>query len=223
MENNTNQVLASPNKLELILQKQPIILQLLRFVAIGFLNTGLAFIIANLVSKYFGINDGNKLGASSAVGFFVATIQSYYWNKNWAFGEQQASLEKNFIRLVLVGCLGFFALALVYLGSQFQAPYYYYIGALLVFGVAQLALWKSFGLGNRAPAIAGAVAKNPAVLFFVVSLIGFVINFEIASHFSKAVHLTSNSDLNKNLALVAATAVSLIWNFIGYKIFVFKK
>src|ERR1700734_3069463 len=86
-----------------LLEKYPVILQLLRFVAIGFLNTGLSFIIANLVSKYFGIEQGSKLGLSSGVGFIFATAQSYYWNKYWAFGEQKSGLLQNFLRLVWVG------------------------------------------------------------------------------------------------------------------------
>lgn len=199
-----------------LLERYPVILQLLRFVAIGFLNTGLSFVIANLISKYFGIVQGSALGVSSGIGFIFATIQSYYWNKYWAFGQQASGILQNFLRLVAVGAVGVLTLAMVYLGSQFTAPYWYYIIALIIFAVAQLSLWKSFGLSGAAG------AQNPIIQFFVVSIIGFLINFLIASKFSEAVHLTANGDLNKNLALVAATCVSLIWNFVGYKLFVFK-
>ncbi len=207
----------SNNQITGILQKYPIVMQLLRFVAIGFLNTGLSFVIANLISKYFGIVEGNKLGYSSGVGFLFATFQSYYWNKYWAFGEQAVGLLQNFLRLIWVGFVGVLTLALVYLGSQFAAPYIYYIAVLIVFFAAQFALWHSFGFGGS------TTGQNLVLSFFIVSFIGFLINFFISARFSEAVHLVSNPDLNKNLALVVATAVSLIWNFVGYKLFVFKK
>jgi putative flippase GtrA len=200
-----------------LLQKYPVVLQLCRFAAIGFLNTGLSFVLANLVSKYFGIEQGSGLGLSSGVGFLCATVQSYYWNKNWAFGQQNAPLLQNFFRLVIVGVVGVVTLGLVYFGSKFLAPYYYYIILLLVFIAVELVLWFAFKLSSA------TASQNPVLSFFVVSLIGFFINYLIASQFSVAVHLTANADLNKNLALVAATCISLIWNFIGYKIFVFKK
>jgi len=208
---------SSNNQLTQLLQKYPVVMQILRFVAIGFLNTGLSFVIANLISKYFGIVQGNKLGYSSAVGFLFATLQSYYWNKYWAFGEQMAGLLQNFLRLIWVGLTGVLTLAFVYLGSQFGAPYFYYIILLVMFIIAQFALWHTFGLNKPLE------NHNPVFLFFIVSLIGFLINFFISSRFSELVHLTSNGDLNKNLALVVAPAVSLIWNFVGYKIFVFRK
>ncbi|MCL5666827.1 MAG: GtrA family protein [Patescibacteria group bacterium] len=204
-------------RIEGILQKNPVITQVLRFAAVGFLNTGLSFVVANLVSKYFGIVQGNGLGASSGAGFLLATLQSYYWNKYWAFGQQSSGLFKNFLHLVWVGLLGVLALGFVYLGSQATAPYYYYLILLAIFLIAQLALWHSFGLGGETR------PGNPFISFFIVSLVGFFINFFIASRFSVAVHLTGNGDLNKNLALVAATAVSMIWNFVGYKMVVFKK
>lgn len=219
MDNALNSQLAGGTSQKIVgwLRQYPIILQLCRFVAIGFLNTGLSFVIANLVSKYFGVVQGGKLGASSGVGFIFATIQSYYWNKYWAFGEQAVDLLQNFLRLVWVGAVGVLALAFVYLGSQFGAAYYYYVILLAIFIIAQVVLWASYRLS------ANAASSNPVISFFVVSLIGFLINFAIASKFSELVHLTANGDLNKNLALVAATAVSLIWNFLGYKIIVFKK
>ncbi len=216
--NNSNTQTFSQNSTTLFLQKYPIIMQILRFVAIGFLNTGLSFVIANLISKYFGIVEGNQLGYSSSIGFLCATLQSYYWNKNWAFGEQTAGLLRNFSRLILVGAVGVLTLAFVYLGSQFGAAYFYYIILLVVFLAVEYTLWHGFGLGG-----AKGSGQNLALSFFIVSLIGFIINFFISARFSEAVHLVSNPDLNKNLALVVATCVSLIWNFIGYKLLVFKK
>src|SRR4051812_47636122 len=99
---------APANGLEKLLQDKPIILQILRFGAIGVLNTALSFVIYNFVSSALHINAGLKLGEVSIPGFIIATVQSYYWNRNWAFaaGSEGVSLGKNFIRLVAVGALG---------------------------------------------------------------------------------------------------------------------
>ncbi len=217
MAESTRQGQTFSQKITGILTERPVILQIFRFVAIGFLNTGLSFIIANLVSKFFNVTQGNALGASSATGFLIATIQSYYWNKYWAFGQQTTKLWQNFLRLIIVGLLGVLALGFVYLGSKNTAPYLYYILLLVIFLIIEYIIWRSFQL------TAGAAPANPVVSFAVVSVVGFLINYAIADKFSLAVHLTANGDLNKNLALVAATCVSLFWNFIGYKIFVFKR
>lgn len=216
---STSQPITAEGKITGLLQKYPIVLQLLRFAAIGLLNTALSFVLANLISKYFGVEQGNKLALSSGVGFLFATLQSYYWNKDWAFAEQAVSLLKNFLRLVWVGLTGFFTLLFVLLGSKAGAPYYYYLIILIVFLLIQYALWKSFKLSSTV----SSVQKNPFAAFFIVSLIGFAINYTIVSYFSSLVHLTTNPDLNKNIAFVAATCISLIWNFIGYKVIVFKK
>ena len=215
----TLQSMGVNSKITGLLQRQPVILQLCRFAAIGFLNTALNFVISNLISKFLGVEQGNSLGLISGLGFIMATIQSYYWNKDWAFGQQAMNLLQNFLRLVWVGLLGVLAVIFVLVGSKAAAPYYFYLGILIVFLLAQFVLWKSYGLSNAT----SAEAKNPFLLFFIVSLIGFAINVTIVAKFSVAVHLTSSADLNKNLAFIVATCVSLIWNFIGYKLFVFKK
>ena len=205
------------NPISKLIGKYPVILQLLRFAAIGFLNTGLSFIIANLISKYFGVVQGNSLGYSSAVGFLLATLQSYFWNKYWAFGDQNTAVLQNVLRLIWVGLVGVLGLLFVYVGARGAAAFYYYVVLLAIFLLAEFVIWRAYGLAGKTG------GQNLALAFFIVSLIGFLINFFISSRFSEAVHIIANPDLNKNLALVVATAVSLIWNFAGYKIFVFKK
>lgn len=61
--------------------------------------------------------------------------------------------------------------------------------------------------------------------FILVSLSGFVINVGIASLivFSFENISTISATQLANIAAAAATLTSLIWNFFGYKIFVFKK
>jgi putative flippase GtrA len=203
-----------------ILEKYPVVLQLLRFVAIGFLNTGLNFLVVNAVSKSLGINAGLNLGYVSGIGFAVATVQSYFWNRNWAFGGSQAvDLLKDFLHLVMVGFLGVLAVGFAILGSKLMAQAYFYALLLIIFFVVEFVFWKSFGFSTQNM----SAEKNPFVLFLIVSLIGLLINATVVSLVSSHFIVTQNLDLNKNIAIVIATCVSLIWNFFGYKIFVFRK
>lgn len=61
--------------------------------------------------------------------------------------------------------------------------------------------------------------------FLIVSLIGLGINIGTASLVVNVVGPAANISPERwaNIGALAATAVSLIWNFIGYKFFVFKK
>ncbi len=219
MDSYQTQPISLSNQIGGFLRRYPVILQLCRFGAIGFLNTALSFIVSNLISKFLGVEQGGGLGLISGLGFILATTQSYYWNKDWAFGQQTLNLTQNFFRLVGVGAVGVLSVLLVLIASKLSAAYYFYLILLAVFLLTQLVLWKSFGLSNNTT----QNTKNPLAAFFIVSLIGFLINVAIVARFSAAIHLSANADLNKNLAFVVATCVSLVWNFIGYKIFVFKK
>ncbi len=206
-------------KLTAFLERQPVIYQFFRFAAIGFLNTGLNFLILNTLSKFFGISQGWSLGAMGAVSFIFAVIQSYLWNRTWAFGsESGVSLWNNVVRLVLVGALGVISILLVLLGSRFSATWLFYLILLIIYLIFEGALWKSFGfhLSNFNH------EAHSFVAFFVVTLIGLGINSGLISVVSSNVHLT-NTDLDKNIAAVVATAVSLFWNFVGYKVIVFNK
>ena len=207
-------------KIVRLLQKYPVVSQLLRFAAIGFLNTGLNFLVVNAVSKSLGINAGLNLGYVSGVGFVVATVQSFFWNRNWAFGGSQAvDLLKDFLHLVMVGFLGVLAVGLAILGSKLMAQAYFYALLLIIFFVVEFIFWKSFGFSTQNM----SAEKNPFLLFVIVSVIGLLINSTVVSLVSSHFIVTQNLDLNKNIAIVIATAVSLFWNFLGYKIFVFKK
>ncbi len=207
-------------KLSSVLEKYPIILQLFKFGAIGIINTALDFSILNLSSKALGIESGLSLGGVNILGFIAAVIQSYYWNRYWTFGiAKTISVVKNFLRLIMVGALGFLALILVLWGASIQAPVLFYLVILAVFVMIELILWYNFGFfKTQIDTSAGQFMS-----FIIVSIIGLIINSILIGVITGFIDLTSNADLNKNLAKIVATFASLVWNFIGYKIFVFKK
>jgi putative flippase GtrA len=219
MDNISSTMPVQENAVTRLLERFPIIYQFLRFAAIGFLNAALNFLILNGMSKALGISQGWSLGAVEAVAFALAVVQSYLWNRTWTFGtEQGVSLWKNVVRLILVGALGVLAVILVLVGSAFSTLWLFFAVLLVVFLVCQLALWRGFGFHTST----WDHKDNSFLPFLIVTLVGWGINVGLVAVISAHLHLT-HSDLDKNIALVIATAVSLFWNFFGYKAIVFKK
>lgn len=205
------------------LRSRPVVIQLLRFAAIGALNTALDFIILNFVTKSFNISSGVELGVLNIVSFSCAIIQSYFWNRAWAFAESSGvSIFQNALRLFLVGGLGFVAFLLVFIGAGYDAASIFFLMVLGVFLVFELVLWKAFHLQFLAQS-----AGSQFLSFLIVSLIGLLINSVIIVLATRVItpglENTVNADTIKNVAKILATAFSLIWNFVGYKLIVFKR
>jgi len=71
----------------------------------------------------------------------------------------------------------------------------------------------------------GGDKKSEFVQFFIVSIVGFIINVAVASFVFKYIHPFSGMNYDQ-WALIGAAAgsiVGLAWNFSGYKFMVFKK
>lgn len=207
-----------------LLKSRPVIIQLLRFAAIGSLNTALDFVILNLTSKALGINEGISLGVVSVIGFSIAIIQSYIWNRAWAFAESSGvSVFQNALRLFTVGGLGFLTFVAVFLGASYEAASAYYLLVLGAFVISEVILWFAFGLKFGQQQGAGVQFAS----FLIVSLVGLAINSTIVVLATKVItpglEMYVNPDVIKNVAKVLATAFSLIWNFVGYKLLVFKR
>lgn len=206
-------------KITTFLETHSIIYQFLRFVCIGLLNTGLSFLVVNAISKFLNISQGWQLGAVVGVGFVCAVIQSYPWNRTWTFGgEMGVTLWKNLMRLMMVGALGALSLVFVLFASRFSAPAAFYLIIIIIYLIAENLLWRHFGFHMSDWDHVG----HSFVIFFIVTLIGLAINSSLSSVISTHVHLTA-TDLDKNIAVALATGVSLFWNFVGYKLLVFKK
>ncbi len=221
---NTAQ-LSLNQKVANFLAAKPVILQILRFGAIGTLNTALDFIILNYVTETFGVVSGVPLGLLNVISFSAAVIQSYLWNRAWTFASFNLSPFANAFRLVVVGTLGFVAFLLVIFGGLQNAAENYYLFILIVFIVVEIVIWYAFGLKLTSKDDRG-VGQQFAV-FMSISLIGLLINSGIVALASIALAPSLSSLINeasiKNAAKILATGVSLIWNFLGYKLVVFKK
>jgi len=146
--------------LEKLVKRFPIIKQLVRFVVVGIINTGIDFLILNIEMFLTGFTSGPAMLVQNTISFGFATINSYYLNKHWTFGDKDEKKE----------------------GIKFTQ-------------------------------------------FLIVSIIGITINGGVVYAITTFIPpmFGINPQLWANVAKLAATAISLIWNFLGYKFFVFKK
>lgn len=130
-----------------------------RFVLVGFLNTGIDLGIFNLLIYVTQIEKGAELSLFKGVAAGAAMINSYFFNKFWTFEAGKT----------------------IHQGVEF----FKYIG---------------------------------------VTIVGFVIN--VAVTYAIANHITPVLGFSQlswdSIAAVVATVCSLIWNFVGYRLLVFK-
>jgi putative flippase GtrA len=132
--------------------------QFAKYGLVGILNTLLDFGILNLLSYLTKIYQGGWLIFFNFFAFFIANINSYFWNKYWTFGKEDKGKTQEFTKFFVVSLIGY--------------------------GLNSLALWA---VTTSSPMFDLSVAQW------------------------------------ENIGKLLGTILSLIWNFIGYKIFVFKK
>lgn len=210
-------------KLAQILEKKPVILQLLKFIAIGVINTALDFIVLNFLISEFKITSGKLLGWVNIPGFILAVSQSYFWNRYWTFEKDlNFSILKNFLRLVVVGVVGGLVFLLTLVASSMQLSSSYFLVILGIFIVCELCIWHNFGFFAKNK-ILNDVHMGKFTVFFGVSGIGLLINTTVIVLITSYISLSIVPELNANFAKVLATIFSLIWNFLAYKFFVFNK
>jgi putative flippase GtrA len=135
--------------------------QAAKFVIVGGINTGIDFLVLNILIYLTGITAGAELFVLNSISFSIAVINSYFMNKYWTFQDKTQTKQEpiKFSRFLAISVVGVV------------------INGLVLTGITT-SISPLFGLS--------------AVLW-------------------------------ANFAKLAATGVSLIWNFIGYKFFVFKK
>lgn len=223
------------SQLSALLARKPVILQLLRFACIGALNTAIDFVILNLLTHHFGVEEGSGLAYINVVGVTAAIVQSYYWNTYWAFAADGAvSVLRQFVGVVLVGGLGFCAFVAAVLPSvsealasrgfaTIEASSLYYGLVLLVFLLLQVILAVHIGFHKKED------AANKGVIFgkfILISVIGVVINSIVLTSVAALIlHVSPTVAVSfaKNVAKLIAVFVTLSWNFVGYKFFVFNR
>lgn len=96
----------------------PFVLQAARFVLVGGVNTFIDLGVLNLLILFFGLREGSYFLITAisffslykGISFLVAVINSYFWNKFWAF-KKEAKKEliegKEFTQFIIVSVIGF--------------------------------------------------------------------------------------------------------------------
>lgn len=73
----------------ILLTKKKDIFQFLRFVAVGFLNTGVDFGFFNFLILIFRITEGWPIAVFNSISVGIAMINSYFLNKYWSFQKKE--------------------------------------------------------------------------------------------------------------------------------------
>lgn len=142
-----------------IFDKYPVILQILKFLVTGVLNTFIDFFVLNLLMWATGIYEGTTIFFLNIISFTIAVTNSYFWNKYWTFQEKsKKGIPAQFAKFLAVSV----------------------VGAII----------------------------NSSIVYAVTTYIEPLFGLE--------------KSLWANVAKVAATAVGLVWNFIGYKFWALK-
>lgn len=132
-------------------------MRIVRFAAVGFVNTLIDFSIFNLLLALFAVTGGRGLLLCNAMAFLAASLNSYFLNRKWTFAQKDAATLRQFLM--------FFTLT------------------------------------------AGGLLVNSVVLYLLVA------GLPQPSGLRSALWV--------NAAKAAATAASLVWNYLAYRHVVF--
>ena len=199
-----------------------LLFQFIRFAGIGFLNTGVAFAIFNFLTFYFDIFTGYTAGFFTVVAFLIAVSHSYFWNRYLVFGRSAAlGIAASLSRFVVAGILGAVVIVAAGFGAAKQYEYPFYLGLLAALVIGEIVFWHVFQIG-RNTLMPGS--RRDFSYFIAITAVGAFIQFFVTSLITS--HVPPQFGLPQGLwtylANALATAISLVWNFAGYKIIVFK-
>lgn len=151
--------------------KKDLMFQIGKFVIVGGINTGIDFVVLNILMFMTGYSEGPYFAVLKGLSFIVAVTNSYIMNKFWTFKEKgKTDVSRQFTQFFIVSLIG--------------------------------------------------MGINVTVASLVVNFIprpSFIADIVVGSKTIQGVVLWAN------VGTLTATFAALVWNFIGYKMFVFKK
>lgn len=99
---------------------KPVFFQIGKFASVGVLNTLIDFGVLNFLSLSFQVFDGSLVALFNIIGFTLANINSYFWNKFWTFGSYKKKSTIEFARFFAISIIGIsINTAIVYLMTTY--------------------------------------------------------------------------------------------------------
>lgn len=201
----------------------PVVEQFTRYAGIGFLNTAVDYAVFNLIASATGVYTGLGAGIITAVSFTIAVLHSYFWNKYWAFGtDQNSGAARSAGQFVVAGVFGIALIGTAIFGASQKYGAWYFVGVLVVLAIGEIFMWKLFHLAKINPS---HKSVREFLVFIFISLVGTLINTQILIYGTNLIppQFGLNQELWTNLIKVGATGIAMMWNFAGYKLFVFRR
>lgn len=95
--------------IQAILNRFPIIKQVIKFFVVGVMNTGIDLAVLNTLMFAFQKTEGVFYSVFKALSFFTAVVFSYYINKNWTFRDSSTdSSNKKFAQFITISIISAF-------------------------------------------------------------------------------------------------------------------
>lgn len=85
---------------------RPVFFQFGKFAAVGTLNTVLDIGILNLLLYLVGVSAGGYFSLFKGISFSLASTNSYFWNKFWAFQSQAPVTAGEYVRFISFTLIG---------------------------------------------------------------------------------------------------------------------
>ena len=182
------------------------------------------FAVFNFLTNYFQIFKGPAVGLFATASFLTAVIHSFFWNRHLVFRQagERTSLLKDFAQFGILGALGATAIIIIGFGTDKQYQPIFYLLLLFLIFICEVIFWYGFSVGKNIPA---KKSSQEFLLFVGITAVGLLINSSLVIVITDyiAPQLGLGAGTWAFLAKAAATGVSLVWNFAGYKLFIFKK
>lgn len=112
------------------------IVQALRYGSIGFLNTGITFLVIIVLKEFAGLS----LYTANIIGYIAGLMNSFIWNRSWTFKADDGHIKKQAILFIAVwGICYLLQLAILYLCTELFGIYEYlsvFIGMVTYTGIS---------------------------------------------------------------------------------------
>jgi len=81
--------------------------QFLKFITVGFLNTGIDFGVLNILMVITGITAGIFYSLFKSISFLCAVTNSYFFNKYWTFQKGRNFKKNEFLVFLIISVVAF--------------------------------------------------------------------------------------------------------------------